>query len=307
MKRRAPKKLWITNRIKRHIAIRDKLYQVWIKTKTMEDHEKSKRKRNQVNMEIKLAKRKEVQSKIEQDKPKELFRYIIKMKGTDRSEVKVSSELSVDDFNNYFITACDTQTHDLAHQWKSQQVDQPQSMFFASVTDDEILKIIARLKNKQSVGIDGIDVRILKKAAKIVSPYIKKAINKCIFEGVFPQCMNIAKVVPIFKTGDKNLASNYRPISILGNLSKTFEKVIHKRLMNYLKKVTILSKDQYGFRRKKDSVEAATSLYKIIEANFESKVKSNCIFVDFRKAFDSVDHDVFVKQVVPYRYPGDST
>ena len=52
-KRRAPKKLWITNRIKRHIAIRDKLYQVWIKTKTMEDHQKNKQKRNHVNMEIK--------------------------------------------------------------------------------------------------------------------------------------------------------------------------------------------------------------------------------------------------------------
>ena len=67
--------------------------------------------------------------------------------------------------------------------------------------------------------------------------------------------------------------------------------------MNYLEKFTILSKDQYGFRRKKDSVQAATSLYKIIEANFESKVKSNCIFVDFRKAFDSVDHDVLLNKL----------
>ena len=90
MKRRAPKQLWITNRIKRQIAIRDKLYQVWIKTKTTEDHQKYKKKRNQVNMEIKLAKRNEVQSKIEQNKPKELFRYIAKMKGTD-TQVKVVS------------------------------------------------------------------------------------------------------------------------------------------------------------------------------------------------------------------------
>ena len=67
--------------------------------------------------------------------------------------------------------------------------------------------------------------------------------------------------------------------------------------MNYLEKFTILSKDQYGFRRKKDSVQAATSLYKIIEANLESKVKPNCIFVDFRKAFDSVDHDVLLNKL----------
>ena len=61
---------------------------------------------------------------------------------------------------------------------------------------------------------------------------------------------------------EKNLASNYRPISILGNLSKVFEKVIHERLMNYLEKFSLLSENQYGFRKKKNSNEAATSLYK---------------------------------------------
>ena len=89
--------------------------------------------------------------------------------------MNINSELSADDFNNYFITACDTQTTNSAHQWKSHQVEQPQSMFLAPVTDDEILKTIARkMQNKKSVGIDDMDVRILKKAAKIVSPYIKK-------------------------------------------------------------------------------------------------------------------------------------
>ena len=185
-------------------------------------------------MEIKIAKRNDVQEKIEQNNPKEFFKYIKKMKGSG-NQVNKCSELSVDDFNNYFITSCDTDNTTLAHKWKSWQNDQPQSMFFSPVTDDEILKIIGTLKNKKSVGMDGIDVRILKKAAQIVSPYLSTAFNKCISEGVFPKSLKIAKVVPIYKDGPKNLASNYRPISILGNLSKVFEKIIHKRLMSYLK------------------------------------------------------------------------
>ena len=296
VKRRVCQKTWITNRIKRHIANRDKLYQLWIKTKSEHDYETYKKKRNEVNMEIKIAKRNEVQNKVKQNNPKELYRHIKKMKGSD-TQVKNCGELSVEDFNEYFVTACDKQNNTPAAKWKSQQVDQPQSMFLRPVTDDEVLKVIASLKNKKSVGEDGIDVRVLKKAAQVVSPYLKTAFNKCISEGVFPQCMKIAKVVPIFKTGEKNVASNYRPISILGNLSKVLEKIIHKRLMNYLEKFSLLADNQYGFRKKKNSIQAATSLYKTIEGNWESKVKTNCIFVDFRKAFDSVDHNILLDKL----------
>ena len=303
VKRRVCKETWITNRIKRQIATRDKLYQLWIKTKTELDHEKYKKKRNEVNMEIKIAKRNEVQNKIEQNNPKELYRHFKKMKGTD-TQVKNFGGLSVEDFNKYFVTACDKQNNTSAPKWKSQQVDQPQSMFLRPVNDDEILKIIATLKNKKSVGKDGVDVRVLKKAAQIVSPYLKTAFNKCISEGVFPQSMKIAKVVPIFKAGEKNLPSNYRPISILGNLSKVFEKVIHERLMNYLEKFSLLSENQYGFRKKKNCIQAATSLYKKIEENWQSKAKTNCIFVDFRKAFDSVDHKILLEKLYHYGIRG---
>ena len=75
--------------------------------------------------------------------------------------------------------------------------------------------------------MDCIEVAVLKKASDIYSRYLIIAFNKCINAGVFPQSMKIAKVIPIFKAGETNLASNYRPISILGNLSKLFEKVIH--------------------------------------------------------------------------------
>ena len=195
-------KTWITNRMKRHIANTDKLYQLWIKTKAEHDYKKYKKKRKELNMENKIAKQNAVQNKIKQNDPKELYRQNKKMKRTD-TQVKNCGELYVEDCNKNFVTACDKQNRTSAPKWKSQQVEQPQSMFLRPVTDDEILKIIATLKNKKSVGKDGVDVRVLKKAAQIVSPYLKAAFNKRISEGVFPQSMKIANVVPIFEAGEK--------------------------------------------------------------------------------------------------------
>ena len=160
------------------------------------------------------------------------------------------------------------------------------------------MKHISTLKIKKSVEMECIEVAVLKKESQIVTPYLKIDFNKCMYAGVIPQRIKIAKEIQNFKAGEKNLPSNYRPISILGNLSKPFEKVIHERLMNFLEKFGILPENQYGFRKKKDFVLAATSLFKQIEAkNWKSKVKTKCVFVDFRKAFDAVDHSVLLKKL----------
>ena len=125
--------------------------------------------------------------------------------------MKKSSELTVDHFNDYFITACDPENNTpVTNKWTSQRGYQSQSMYFFPVTNDEIYNFIVKLKNKKSVGFDGVNVRMLKVAAHIVTPYVKTALNKCISEGVFPKFMKIAKVVPIFKAGERNVASNYR-------------------------------------------------------------------------------------------------
>ena len=77
--------------------------------------------------------------------------------------------------------------------------------------------------------------------------------------------MKIAKVILIDKERKKGSPSNYRLISILGNLSKTFAKVIQKRLKRYLEKFSSLTENQLGFRKKKDTAQAATLLWKTIQ------------------------------------------
>ena len=157
VKRHEPKKSCITNRIKRQIANRDKHYHLWLKTKSSVDYEKYRKKRNEVKMEIKNAKRNEVQSRIDHNNSRELFRYIKKVKSTLNQVAK--SDLSAEDFNNYFKTAADTSDTISTHRFKSQQVEQAQSIFMRPVTEDEVSKHISTLKNKKSVGMDCIEVK----------------------------------------------------------------------------------------------------------------------------------------------------
>ena len=109
-------------------------------------------------------------------------------------------------------------------------------MYFSYVTDEEVCKITEKLKNEKSVGFDSIDVKFLKHSAEIFCKSLCIGLNKSIFEGNFQRIMKKLKVIPIHKESKKGSPSNSRPIFILGNLSKIFEKFIQKRLIRYLEK-----------------------------------------------------------------------
>ena len=99
--------------------------------------------------------------------------------------MKKSSELTVDQFNDYFITACEPENNaPMSSKWTSQQGYQSQSIYFFPVTNYEIYNLFAKLKNKKSVGLDSAKVRTINAAAQIITPYLKTAFKKCISEGV---------------------------------------------------------------------------------------------------------------------------
>ena len=226
-------------------------------------------------MEIKLAKRGVVQNKIDHKDPMEFSNYIKKMKGLV-FDTKVKGELTANVFNDYFLNACEPSVSPISKYCiASDNNQETQSMYFSYVTDEEVCTIIKELKNKKSIGFDGIDVKSLKHSAEIICKYLCIGLNKCISEGIFPRIMKIAKVIPIHKEGEKASPSNYRPISIFGNLSKIFEKVIQKRLIRYLEKFSLLTENQFEFRKKKDTVQAATLLGKTTQSTWATKTNSS--------------------------------
>lgn len=170
--------------------------------------------------------------------------------------------------------------------------------FFAQPTDEvEIHGIITRLKSDSAPGWDGIGNRVLKNAKHCLAAPITFLCNLSMETGTVPQEMKIANVCPIYKSGDKQVAANYRPISLLSSLSKILEKVMNKRLLNYLEHRNFLSKNQYGFRGNRSTEDAVTNLVDSVIAKLDKGKKCTGVFLDLAKAFDTVSRPILLKKM----------
>ena len=167
-------------------------------------------------------------------------------------------------------------------------------------TTSQVSEFINNLDPSKATGLDGVVPRIPKLACDVLSPSIALLINKSLQTGQFPNKLKMAKLFPIFKSGNKTDPSNYRPISILPTLSKISEKHVNKHLMSYLNKYKLIHECQSGFRHKHS---CQTALVKLIDQWM------NCIdhgdlvgtmFIDFRKAFDMVDHALLISKLSSY-------
>ena len=117
------------------------------------------------------------------------------------------------------------------------------------ITPGEIISIISQMKGKSSSGHDNISSKLIKSLkGEIVFP-LSILINNSLVNGIVPASMKIAKVLPLYKGKDRQLLSNYRPISLLHTLSKVLDKVVHNKLYRFLKQHDILFESQYGFRK----------------------------------------------------------
>ena len=124
------------------------------------------------------------------------------------------------------------------------------------------------------------------------------------FSGVFPSELKIAKVIPLFKSGKRQLLSNYRPISILPLFSKIFERLIHSRLSSFFDSQNTIYDNQFGFRKKHSTVHALSTAVKSITQSMNERSCSIGLFIDFSKAFDTIKHDILLKKLEHYGIRG---
>jgi hypothetical protein len=164
------------------------------------------------------------------------------------------------------------------------------SLFLLPSTSDED---VGKLKNSNDL-LDILTL-LIKIAVQQLSIVISDLYNLCILEGTYPDLFKIARIVPVFKKGDKSIVNNYRPISILPVLNKIFEKLTLTRLSTFISANELLSKNQHGFHPGYSTDTAMLDLMRNILPAFSRKLFAICIFLDFSKAFDTVEHSLLNK------------
>ena len=151
-------------------------------------------------------------------------------------------------------------------------VTQIQNNMFMTPTDpNEIGKYIDTLKNKNSSGHDEMTSTFLKSVRSAVVQPLSILINKSLETGIVPDKLKLAKVIPIYKSKDKELLNNYRPISLLPTIYKIMEKLVHKRLYNFMHSQSVLYPGQYGFRTEHSTTHAVTEFENDTIEGFENK------------------------------------
>ena len=120
-----------------------------------------------------------------------------------------------------------------------------------SLTTSDIEKAIRSLKNKNNIGDDGISTTIIKELMELFGEILLPIFNKSLKQGVFPDLLKLAIIVPVSKEGDTTKLNNYRPIALLPCISKIFEKCVKEKLLNYLNHIKFISPRQFGFMKKK--------------------------------------------------------
>lgn len=161
----------------------------------------------------------------------------------------------------------------------------------------EIESLISSLKDSDAKDFYGLSNNILKKHKSFVSTIISNLLNDLLREGLFPDELKIGIVKPVFKSGDKTNIANYRPISIIPILSKIYECAILKRLQTFLDENNIIHESQFGFVKKSNTEAAVLNLSTNINANLENKLFTAALFIDFKKAFDSIDHLILIEKL----------
>lgn len=147
------------------------------------------------------------------------------------------------------------------------------------------------------MGLDGISCKALKSIKSIILDKLTSSINHCLEVGYFPNSLKVAKVSPIYKSGNKTDPNNYRPISVLPSISKIFEKIIFNRLDNFLKSVNFFYHKQYGFRNKSNTLTACIDLVTKLKRKIDKKQICLGIFIDLKKAFDTISHKLLLHKL----------
>jgi exonuclease III len=177
------------------------------------------------------------------------------------------------------------------------------SMYVNPVASSEVHEIIKKMKNKATLDTRVNSLQIAGKNQKFTT-IVAKIVTSSFVQGIFPQSLKLARVVPIHKNGSKTEVSNYRPISLLTIFSKIYEKLMHKRIVSFKEMNCTFYEKQYGFRAGRSCEHALLQAQHTLLNSMNKNQISLLLLIDFSKAFDMVDHSILLSKLANYGIRG---
>lgn len=291
IKRKTKNLPWIDNRIKFLAYRKNQALRKYRKKQTPSNNKRFLTMKNHLNAAIKRNKKIYIQGSLKVASNKQkwlLLNSLVNYKKLNREQFDGPS---CDTFGTHYANLFSTIP--TSSQPKHNQVIN-NCLFLFPTNHNEVLTSFQNLPNKRSKQEMDLPLFLWKRIGFIISDPIVYLANFMFETAQFPSLFKKATIIPIFKKGDKNEPANYRPIALLHNLSKIFERLILNRITKFINSFNVLPEFQFGFRANHSTKDAVFALLLKIEENFLANYKTCCIFLDLSKAFDCVNHNTLI-------------
>ena len=294
-----------TNKLKLHkVALTDNVPFNWQQYRTY---------RNIFNKTVKLSKKLHYQTNIERNSknPKKTWDILRELTSgrkeqTPINKLKVGNKTLTDptsisnEFNSFFTSVGRGIANGVEPTSKEPAdyiptpPNSPPPLRLDNISQHQVVDVITAMDPKSSTDANGISLKILKHIKYQISEPLSHLFTLSITTGVFPTKLKTSKTIPIFKAGDHTCCDNYRPISLLSSISKILEKIVATYLVNHLELNNLLYENQYGFLRGRSTVHNITKLTAKISKDLNEKKFVIGVFLDLKKAFDTVSHEILL-------------
>ena len=297
---------WLSQEIINAMALRDKLK----KEKSFTEYKKM---RNKVKSMVRLAKKSLFDKMIKDNRDVSSLWKAINLitKGNGNRSLDTPPNFTANKFNEHFLSVSNLLENrcDFNNQYSpsknlvkfcNEKTNGTAPFSIPSITTYETAMYISKMCNKKSSGLDEISPKMLKLSLPYILESLTYIYNISIEGNVFPTALKEAKVIPLPKSKDFSQISNFRPISLLSVLSKPLEKHVHKHLLEYLERRKLIHSLQSGFRQKHSCHTAVTRLVDTWLSAINDNHLTGAVFLDFKKAFDLVDHNILMTKLKAY-------
>ena len=178
------------------------------------------------------------------------------------------------------------------------------SFCMSPVSEEYVSRLFSELdENKCSLDIPN---KMVKLASSPLSVPFTLIFNESISTGIFPNALKLSRVIPVHKSGLTTDPNNYRPIALLSPFSKSLQRIIYDQLLTFLEKHNILNKYQFGFRKGHSTEQAILEITEHLKTSIDNNLITCGVFIDFSKAFDTVNHEILFAKLLKYGVRGHS-